>query len=48
MKKKAGKDSDEDEDEGWEEMRRKRENKKSTWRLRKSANGLQDMYYPGT
>lgn len=48
MKKAAGKDSDEDEDEGWEEMRRKRENKKSTWRLRKSANGLQDMYYPGT
>lgn len=47
-KKTAGGESDEDEDEGWEEMRRKRENKKSTWRLRKSTNGLQDMYYPGT
>lgn len=44
----AGRDSDEDEDGGWEEMRRKRENKKSTWRLRKSTNGLQDIYYPGT
>ena len=48
MRKVAGRESDDDEDEGWEEMRRKRENKKSTWRLRKSTNGLQDMYYPGT
>lgn len=48
MRRTPGRDSDEDEDEGWEEMRRKRENKKSTWRLRKSTNGLQDMYYPGT
>ena len=46
--KAAGRQSDEDEEEGWEEMRRRRENKKSTWRLRKPANSLQDMYYPGT
>ena len=42
--------SDEDnDDEGWEEMKKKREQKASTWRLRKShGNDFKDLYYPGT
>ena len=47
-RKGAGLDSDEDEDEGWEDMMKKREKKKLMWRLRKSTDGFQDMLYPGT
>ena len=40
--------SDDDDDEGWEEMKQKRESKKSTWKMRRSkdVHGLSDMYYP--
>ena len=41
-KKKEGRNggpSDEDDDEGWEEMKKMRERKKSSWRLRKLADG---------
>lgn len=43
--KKAGNVSDEDDEEGWEEMAKKREKKKSKWRSKKgdSTNGLKDM-----
>ena len=47
-KKPGGTGSDDDEDEGWEEMKKKREKKKSTWKLKKTTNGFQDMFYPGT
>ncbi|KAH6675623.1 hypothetical protein B0J14DRAFT_368469 [Halenospora varia] len=43
--KKSGNVSDEDDDEGWEEMAKKREKKKSKWRTKKdsSSNGLKEM-----
>jgi len=43
--KKSGNASDEDDEEGWEEMAKKREKKKSKWRSQKgeSNNGLKDM-----
>ena len=54
-KKKSGNGggSDEDDDEGWEEMRRSRERKKSSWRLRKLADGqagagFGSLIYQGT
>lgn len=53
MKKKArnGRLSDEDDEEGWEEMKKSRDRKKSTWRLRKIADGDADfgsLLYQGT
>ena len=51
-KKKTGKvgtGSDDDDEEGWEEMKAKRERKKSTWRMKKRIDqGLGDVFYPGT
>ena len=41
--KKAGNVSDEDDEEGWEEMVKKREMKKSTWRIKKDTNGLKEL-----
>lgn len=41
--KKSGNVSDEDDDEGWEEMKKKREQKKSIWRTKKDTNGLKEM-----
>ena len=35
--------SDEDDEEGWEEMAKKREKKKSLWKTKKDPNGLKDM-----
>ncbi|RDL34605.1 Uncharacterized protein BP5553_07733 [Venustampulla echinocandica] len=35
--------SDEDDEEGWEEMAKKREKKKSKWRMKKDTNGLKEM-----
>lgn len=40
---KSGNVSDEDDEEGWEEMAKKREKKKSKWRLNKKDNGLSAM-----
>jgi len=36
--KKSGNVSDEDDEEGWEEMAKKREKKKSVWRIKKDSN----------
>ena len=51
-KKKTGKaeiGSDDDDEEGWEEMKAKREREKSTWRMKKRIDqGLGDVFYPGT
>jgi hypothetical protein len=43
--KKPGNASDEDDEEGWEEMAKKREKKKSVWRTKKDkdSNGLKEM-----
>ncbi|PMD40040.1 hypothetical protein L207DRAFT_36924 [Hyaloscypha variabilis F] len=43
--KKSGNPSDEDDEEGWEEMAKKREKKKSSWRTKKDKdpNGLKEM-----
>jgi len=44
--KKSGNVSDEDDEEGWEEMAKKREKKKSIWRIKKDKdtnNGLREM-----
>jgi hypothetical protein len=42
--KKSGDASDEDDEQGWEEMAKKREKKKSIWRSKKdSNNGLKEM-----
>lgn len=43
--KKSGNVSDEDDEEGWEEMAKKREKKKSLWRTKKDAtsNGLKEI-----
>ncbi|KAL2072491.1 hypothetical protein VTL71DRAFT_11834 [Oculimacula yallundae] len=43
--KKTGNVSDEDDEEGWEEMAKKREKKKSAWRTKKDKdhNGLKEM-----
>lgn len=35
---------DEDEDDGWAEMMKKREKKKSTWKMKKENSGLGDLY----
>ncbi|KAI4261980.1 MAG: hypothetical protein L6R42_002838 [Xanthoria sp. 1 TBL-2021] len=41
--------SDDDDEEGWEDMRKKRELKASTWRHKKNhGNNFQELYYPGT
>ena len=43
--------SDEDDEEGWEEMRKSMEKKKSAWRLRRKDDGdggLGGMFYQGT
>ncbi|KAI9839593.1 MAG: hypothetical protein M1819_002219 [Sarea resinae] len=41
--------SDEDEDEGWEEMKKKRESRKSAWKTKSQtrSSGLQELYLPG-
>jgi len=41
--KKSGNVSDEDDEEGWEEMKKKRERKMSNWKTKKEHNGLQQM-----
>lgn len=41
--KKAADVSDEDDEEGWEEMAKKREKKKSIWRTKKDSHGLKDL-----
>ena len=43
--KKSANVSDEDDEEGWEEMAKKREKKKSLWRTKKDKdhNGLKEM-----
>jgi len=41
--KKSGNASDEDDDEGWEQMRKAKEKKKSMWRKNKDTNGLNDI-----
>ncbi|MCJ1310927.1 hypothetical protein MMC25_004595 [Agyrium rufum] len=51
---KGGSDGDTDEDEGWKEMRMRREKKKIGWKSRKGGvdggaqRGLGDVFYPGT
>ena len=42
--KKSGNVSDEDDEEGWEEMAKKREKKKSLWRTKRDTNGLKDVF----
>jgi len=41
--KKSGNVSDEDDEEGWEEMAKKREKKKSMWRTKKDTSGFKDI-----
>lgn len=41
--KNSGNVSDEDDEEGWEEMAKKREKKKSLWRTKKDTNGLKEL-----
>lgn len=41
--KDSGNASEEDDEEGWEEMAKKREKKKSLWRTKKDTNGLKDL-----
>jgi hypothetical protein len=41
--KTSGNVSDEDDEEGWEEMAKKREKKKSLWRTKKDNNGFKDL-----
>lgn len=36
---------DEDEDEGWAQMAKQREKKKSGWRFKKGTNGLEDLFH---
>ena len=39
---------DDDDDQGWAEMKKKRDNKKSTWKMKRTqtaASGLQDLVY---
>ena len=38
---------DEDDDQGWAEMSRKRDKKKSTWKMRRQT-GLQDLFHGGS
>ena len=42
--KKSGNVSDEDDEEGWEEMAKKRAKKKSLWRAKRDTNGLGDVF----
>jgi hypothetical protein len=44
-KSNAGAVSDDDEDEGWAEMMKKRERKKSSWKLKSSAPALGDLLH---
>jgi len=41
--KKSGNVSDEDDEEGWEEMAKKREKKKLLWRSKRDTNGFKDI-----
>jgi len=41
--KKSGNASDEDDEEGWEAMRQKREKKKSMWKSKKDLGGIKEM-----
>ncbi|KAI9818172.1 MAG: hypothetical protein M1827_000797 [Pycnora praestabilis] len=43
-----GTGSDDDDEEGWERMKEKRDRKKSTWKLKRGSSGLQDMFYAGS
>ncbi|KAI9704245.1 MAG: hypothetical protein M1836_007106 [Candelina mexicana] len=44
-KKANGAGSDDDDEEGWEQMKQKREMKKSTWKTKKGSNGLEDVMW---
>ena len=39
----SGNISDEDDEEGWQDMAKKRENKKSSWRTRRETSGLKEL-----
>jgi len=41
--KKSGNVSDEDDEEGWEAMRQKREKKKSMWKSKKDVSGMKEL-----
>jgi len=43
---KAG--SDDDDDEGWAEMKKKADRKRSTWKTRKGQHALQDIFHVGS
>lgn len=42
---KSGNVSEEDDEEGWEEMAKKREKKKSMWKSKRDTNGFKDMLH---
>jgi hypothetical protein len=42
---KSGNASDEDDEEGWEEMAKKKREKKSMWRSKRDTNGFKDMLH---
>jgi hypothetical protein len=46
-KKASAPPDDEDDDQGWAEMKKKRDQKKSTWKMKKGHNGLQDLFHGG-
>jgi hypothetical protein len=39
---------EDDDDEGWKEMKAKRDNKKSKWKLKKAQTGLSDLFPNGS
>lgn len=39
---------EDDDDEGWKEMKAKRDNKKSKWKLKKAQTGLSDLFSNGS
>lgn len=39
---------EDDDDEGWKEMKAKRDNKKSKWKSKKAQTGLADLYPKGS
>ena len=39
---------DDDDDEGWKEMKAKRDNKKSKWKMKKAQTGLADLFPNGS
>jgi hypothetical protein len=40
---KAGSDEDEDDDEAWADMMKKRDKKKSSWKLKRGTSGFGDL-----